>query len=226
VVIPAYQAEPFLAQALESLRAQTYPTFEVIVVDDGSTDGTATVAARFAEVRCLRLGTNGGQPAARNAGIGAARGEFIAFLDADDVMLPECIEREARHLGEHPDCGCVLGRQEMFLENGATRPPGALERDPSGAPPVLLSAPMVRTSALRAIGGFDLTLRAAEDLDVLVRLTAAGTRIDLLDEVLVRRRFHGANASYDTEALRSGLLATTRAQIHRERARRSDTGAT
>jgi len=87
VVIPVYNAEPFLREALDSVLAQDYEPFEVIVVDDGSTDGSGTIARSYPEVRYLRQ-ENQGPAVARNAGIAAAQGEFLAFFDADDVMLP------------------------------------------------------------------------------------------------------------------------------------------
>jgi glycosyltransferase involved in cell wall biosynthesis len=222
LVIPAYQAEQFVAEALESARTQTYRPLEVIVVDDGSTDRTAAIVAGFAEVICLRLGTNRGTPFARNAGIERARGEFVAFLDADDLMTPDRIAVEAEWLLDHPDCGCVLARQEAFFESGATLPTVAATRDLHGAPVVLLSAPMVRRSILRQIRGFDISYRVVEDMDLLRRLSAAGVGIEVLDDVLVRRRFHGDNLTYDTAAIRDGLLRTVRSQIHAERGRRDD----
>jgi len=220
LVIPAYQAERFLGEALESARAQTYRPLEVLVVDDGSTDGTAAVAARFPEVACFRLGTNRGLPAARNAGIEQTHGRLIAFLDADDVMTPERISVQARFLVEHPRCGCVLARQEVFVEPGATVPPLTATRDRNGAPTAAVSTTMVTRSAILAVGGFDVSYRFGEDMDLLLRLEAAGVGIEVLDQVLIRRRFHGANLSYNTDAMREGLLRTVRRQIQVERSRR------
>jgi glycosyltransferase involved in cell wall biosynthesis len=222
LIIPAYQAERFLHDALQSARAQTYGALEVIVVDDGSTDGTAAVTALFPEVVCLRLDTNEGSPVARNAGFQRARGEFIAFLDADDLMTPDRIAVQARWLEEHPECGCVLARQEPFFESGATLPAVESVTDLQGDPVVLLSAPMVRRSAIESVGGFDVSYRVVEDLDFLRRLVAAGVTVKVLDEILVRRRFHGANLSYDGDAIRQGMLRTVRSQIKGERAHRRD----
>src|SRR5690349_2600271 len=96
VVIPVFDGEAYLAAAIESALAKTYARVEVIVVDDGSTDGSASVAARY-DVRLVRQ-SNRGVSAACNAGVEAARGELIAFLDADDLWPPERLEIQARHL--------------------------------------------------------------------------------------------------------------------------------
>jgi glycosyltransferase involved in cell wall biosynthesis len=220
VVIPAYQAERFLAEAIESTRSQTYQPLEVIVVDDGSTDGTAAVAGRFPEVTCVRLGTNHGLPAARNAGIEISRGEFIAFVDSDDAMFPQFVEITVGYLLEHPRCTGVLARQQHVFEPGSRRPSGEPTVDREGRPVLIVSAPVIRAEALRSVGGYDTSFRATEDLDLIIRLEAAGYEIDFLDDVLIWRRFHGANMSYDRKLLQRGLLQSVHNQIKRERERR------
>jgi GT2 family glycosyltransferase len=102
VIIAAYNAEQYLAEALDSVAAQTFQNFEVIVVDDGSTDRTADIVAGYSQVHCLHQ-PNRGQPAARNAGIRAARGKYIAFLDADDLWLPSKLEKQVNFLMSHAD---------------------------------------------------------------------------------------------------------------------------
>lgn len=223
LVIPAYQAERFLAEALDSARSQTYRPLEVIVVDDGSTDDTAVIAQRFPEVICLQLGANRGLPAARNAGVDAATGELIAFLDADDLMLADRIAVQAQYLFDHPRCDCVVPRQEFVVETDAALPGGLTPLDRDGKAVILLSAAMVRAPAIRDIGGFDTSYAAAEDMDFIIRLKSAGFAVDFLDAVLIRRRFHGQNMSYDRELLRRGLLQAVRDQIRRERIPRPPT---
>src|SRR6185503_2024667 len=106
-VIPAYQAAAFLADAVESVLAQTEPVGEIVVVDDGSTDGTAAVAASFGDrVRYVRQ-ENQGVAAARNRGVAEARGRLVAFLDADDTWEPEKTARQLAHLRAHPDYAAV-----------------------------------------------------------------------------------------------------------------------
>jgi glycosyltransferase involved in cell wall biosynthesis len=107
-VIPAYNAEAWLGQAIESALAQEEVALEVVVVDDGSTDGTAEVLATFGDrIRLVRQ-ANRGLPAARNAGIAAARGDLVAFLDADDTWEPSKSRRQLAYLAAHPACGLVF----------------------------------------------------------------------------------------------------------------------
>ncbi len=159
VVIPAFNAEAFVAEAIESVLAQDHEPVEVIVVNDGSTDATAAIAARY-PVRCLRQ-ANGGQAAARNAGVAAAQGSLVSFLDADDVWRASKLATEVAHLQAHAELDYVLVRMQRTLLPGAPWPPGT----PAGwfeepQPGTLPSAALVRRSALERIGPFDTALSA------------------------------------------------------------------
>ena len=112
-IIVVYNGERYLAEAIESILAQTHPPSELIVVDDGSTDGTATIARGFAEVR-YQYRPNGGIGAARNLGLELARGDFIAFLDADDLWMPEKLAQQAAAFAADPQLGIVTGLIEQF----------------------------------------------------------------------------------------------------------------
>src|ERR671912_965329 len=106
VVIPCYNQAHFLGEAIESVLSQTYPHFEIVVVDDGSTDNTQEVAARYPGVRYIRQ-ENQGLAGARNAGIRRSNGSYLVFLDADDRLLPEALEVGLEHLNAHPECAFV-----------------------------------------------------------------------------------------------------------------------
>src|SRR5205823_14869630 len=112
VVVAAFNGERFLRETLESVVAQDFDSYEVVFVDDGSEDRTGEIAQSF-PVRYVRQ-ENRGLPAARNAGLALARGDLIAFLDDDDVLPPTKLGAQARYLDEHPEVGCVLGRQEWI----------------------------------------------------------------------------------------------------------------
>lgn len=117
-VIPAYNAERYVAAAVDSVLAQTYPAFEVIVVDDGSIDGTAAVLTRYGNtIRYIRQ-ENRGEPAARNSGIRNATGDFIAFLDADDLWTPDKLQLQAEYLQAHKNCALVYSDMATFSETG------------------------------------------------------------------------------------------------------------
>src|SRR5436190_13988728 len=120
-IIPAFNGERFLAEAIESTLARDYRPLEVIVVDDGSTDATPDVAQGFTNVRYIR------QPhqraaTARNTGLEAARGELVAFLDADDLMVDGRLRTQAGYLRAHPEASAVLGREELLIEDGVEPP--------------------------------------------------------------------------------------------------------
>ena len=204
VVIPAYNAALYLRTAIDSVLAQTLADVEIIVVDDGSSDDTANVAASFGErVRLLRQ-RNAGVSAARNRGIEAARGDYLAFLDADDwYLLPSKLASQAAILSARPEVGIVHSGWLLVDEHGDAK----VERRPwQRVPvldlrgwllwqPVLPSAMMMRRTALLEVGGFDPGLSHEEDLDVALRLTLAGYATAWLEEVTVAYRQHGGNAT-------------------------------
>ncbi len=190
VVMPAYRAERHIAETLESVRRQTYPHWELIVVDDASPDRTEDVVREFAarlsghRVAWERNEANRGPSHSRNRAIGLARGEFFAFLDADDLWLEGYLEASLRAL-EESEADIVYSSAVMFED--ATRvllgvwgpTPRDLERFPEGLlsrPYILPSAAVVRRSVFERVGLFDSSLRGAEDLDLWLRCAAAGLK--------------------------------------------------
>ncbi|RMF83624.1 MAG: glycosyltransferase, partial [Nitrospinota bacterium] len=223
VVIPAYNAGKFVAQAVQSVLDQTYPHHEIIVVDDGSTDETRAELRKFGDRLRYFSQQNRGPSAARNAGIRAAQGEYICFLDADDIWLPQKLEMQLDFMTGHQEIGLVFAAIEEFQTDGEfTRRwfPGE-ERfgaDFTSQQPIqeafrkLLmvnfiptNTVMVRRECLEKAGLFDESLRLVEDRDLWLRI-AASFPIACLPSVLCRRRRHGANLSQDFAlALRSRL---------------------
>ncbi|HEY3727608.1 MAG TPA: glycosyltransferase [Solirubrobacteraceae bacterium] len=216
VVIPAFNAEAFLAEAIESVLAQDYGPVEVIVVDDGSTDRTAAVASCYS-VACLRQ-ANSGQAAARNAGVAAARGAFVSFLDADDLWRPSKLSTEIAHLQAHPELDYVLVHMQRSLSPGAPWPPGTPAswfKEPQ--PGTLPSAALVRRAVLDRIGPFQTGFRHGSDTEWQARAADAGTRWELLPNVLVEYRIHGNNNSYDNLAMKQEMFELLRASLARKR---------
>ena len=216
VITPVYNGERYLREALESLFAQDYTSFESIVVDDGSTDGSAGIAQSF-PVRYHRQ-ENRGAAAARNAGLELASGELVAWLDSDDLLPPDKLGIQVRFLSEHPEIGCVLGRQEIMLEG--VEAPEWLTRDSvygdlDGIP--LVSA-MVRREALQRIGGFDESFGFAEDRDLFIRMREHDVAIEVLPDILVRRRFHGENTNFKRRPEKHPILRSLKGKLDRERA--------
>lgn len=213
VVVPVFDAEAFLGEAIESLLAQDYPFFETIVVDDGSTDASAEIAGSFPGVQVLRQ-ANAGPAAARNAGIERAGGEFIAFHDADDLVPSTKLSVQVGYLLEHEEVDCVLARQEWV------DPPSWLARDTvygelGGIP---LPSAVYRAAVLRELGGFNESFRTGEDVDLLIRLRERGGRYVVLPDVLLYRRFHGKNLSV-APGLPQNRIRSLKEKLERERAR-------
>ncbi len=204
-VIPARNAEATLARALASVRAQTHPEVECIVVDDGSTDGTAELAERLG-ARVIGQG-HAGVAAARNRGAREARGELLAFLDADDEWLPERLERMAAALAGADACICansVVGDDPPMGRVVRMRPwPVTVEQLLAWEGTVVSpgSNLLIRREAFP---GFDESLPIADDWPLLVELVAAG-RLTYVDEPLVVYHWHGSNLSRDLDALGDSL---------------------
>jgi glycosyltransferase involved in cell wall biosynthesis len=212
--MPVYNAEEFLTEALESVFAQDYSPLEVLVVDDGSQDRSAEIARSYAGIRYFEQ-QNQGASAARNLALAHARGEYIAFVDADDVVPPTKLSLQVSYLVEHPEVACVMGRQHWMQE-----PPGAARDavwgDLEGIP--LLSM-VIRKSVLDEVGEFKEAPH--EDMDLLVRLRAAGHKYFVLPEIVLHRRYHGKNL-FAGQGLGPILPSSLKAKLDQERAKRRE----
>lgn len=193
VVIPTFERATLLPRALESVRGQTRPAGEVIVVDDGSTDCTAEMLRReFPEARYLRR-KHGGVSAARNQGIAAARGEWIALLDSDDAWRPQKLERQLAALALAPEYR-VCHADEIWIRNGRRVNPGRRHAKRGGwifrhclpLCAISPSAALIHRSVFTAVGQFDEELPACEDYDLWLRITARYPVL-LVDEPLVEK---------------------------------------
>lgn len=200
IVIPAHNAETYLSETLESALQQTYPNCEVIVVDDGSTDSTPIILATFgSRIRVIRQ-ENGGSAAARNTGVAAARGKWIAFLDSDDVWLPEKIARQLEGCGDcmisHTDSICFGDTVSQEIRRSSFEPPGLgqiLEH-------LLVinfitnSTVMLRRDIFERYRGFDESYVTCEDWALWLRI-CADHDLGYLAEPVVRYRFHKKSKS-------------------------------
>jgi glycosyltransferase involved in cell wall biosynthesis len=215
VVVASHNGEKFLAETLESAFAQSFDSFEVVFVDDGSEDGTAEIAKSF-PVRYVHQ-SNLGLAAARNTGLENARGEFIAFLDDDDILPPTKLELQVGYLRQHPEIGCVLGRQEWIFD-GVTPP--NFQHDPifGELGGIQFVTAMIRRQVLQDMGGFDPSFRYAEDRDLFVRLREHDVEIAVLPNVVLRKRLHGSNMTMNAPTTHP-MLRSLREKLERERQR-------
>jgi len=197
IVIPTYNRGSVLPRTIESALSQTFPDFELIVVDDGSTDHTTEVVRGIADPRVRLIGDtmNRGPSAARNRGIREARCGLVAFLDSDDEWLPRKLELQLARLDGDADPRTAIAYCRVYTYDDLTQRPvhefgepreGALFHDLlTGWKPVTASLFLVRRAALLEVGGFDETLPCTEDYDLWLRLAQASYRFVGVNEVLV-----------------------------------------
>jgi glycosyltransferase involved in cell wall biosynthesis len=220
VVMPAFDEEAFIAEALESVVAQAYEPVEVIVVDDGSEDRTAEIADGYG-ARVLRQPRRG-VAAARNAGLEAARGDYWTILDADDVLPPDALAHYVAHLEGHPELGLVFGLTEAFVTPAESRPPHFSPAWDRGPYAWHSGAMMARREVLEAVGPFDETRRLGEDMDWFARAREAGVRSGSTEQLVLLHRVHARNSTSDTRANQAAMLSVLRQSLHRRRAEAED----
>lgn len=206
VVIPTYNRAHLVGRALRSALNQTFGSFEVVVVDDASSDDTVQVLESHADprIRVMRLEQNRGGAAARNVGIEAARAPWVAFLDSDDEWLPGMLEALVARRRDASDpgvsavyCSCWQQREGFAREAPTMQMPGDGDIFDRmlvlGRRPLSMSQCMIRRSALIEVGGFDVSLPSGQDVDIWLRIAAAGHRFAAVPDLLVVRHEHGGS---------------------------------
>jgi glycosyltransferase involved in cell wall biosynthesis len=214
VVIPAFNAERFLAQALDSVLSQTYPVLDILVLDDGSTDGTSALAtAHSPRVRVERQ-RNAGIGAARNRGVELVRGDLVAFLDADDLLTSSSIGCRVELLTRRAEVELVFGHVVRFRELLDGAPVAIDEPLPAHLPGSML----VRRDALERVGPFPTQTHVAEGLDWLLRARELLLNELTLEEQVLWRRVHGENNSLRHRAQIGEFAHALKASLDRRRA--------
>jgi glycosyltransferase involved in cell wall biosynthesis len=217
VIIPVYNGARYLRAALESVFAQTYRPFEVIVVDDGSIDDSGAIAQSFSDVSYIRQ-ENQGVAVARNHGIEAAQGEFFAFLDQDDLWTSEKLKLQVEYLLNNQDLGYTLTQQQYFLEPATTLPAWfRKELLTSIHTGWVLGTLVVRRTAFEQVGNFATGYSAANDTDWFFRAKAAEIPMAIVPELLLLKRIHETNDSARAKEILSELLKVVKTSLDRQR---------
>lgn len=205
VIIPAHNCEKYVAEAIDSVLAQTYPAVECIVVDDGSTDRTAEVVKSYGERVRYVYQDNAERSAARNNGLRCATGEYVSFLDADDYLAPEKIFQQVALLGADSRLEIVYSRVCYFRDDKERRfydvrrpaPIGDILETLIYSNFITVHAPLIRAKAVADAGGFNPRRNRYEDWEFFLRLAARGARFGFIDSCHAFVRMHAENTVHD-----------------------------
>jgi O-antigen biosynthesis protein len=218
VVVPSHNREFCVCDAVHSVLAQSYSAVECVVVDDGSTDDTVRIARETfsgdPRVRVLAR-AHAGVSAARNHGLEHVSGTYVTFLDSDDLMPAHRIEHQLARLADGT-ADVVMGRQELTLVGTASLPDW-LQAHPDWWNGYYHLSILLEARHVHDVGGFDETLDIGEDIDLVVRVVAAGLRLVMLDETVVTRRYFGDNATYGLADDNRALMGAARRNLARRR---------
>jgi glycosyltransferase involved in cell wall biosynthesis len=219
VIIGAFDAERYLGEAIESVLAQTHPNLELIVVDDGSTDRTGEIAASYGDpVRCIRQ-PNGGMAASRNRAIPEARGDYLAFLDADDRFPPDKLERQLAVFEAQPELDIVYGHVTEFLSPDLDEAARALLRAPEhDVPWPTPNLMLVRRESFLRVGLFSTDLKVGIGVDWHARANELGLRSVVPPIVVLERRLHAENNGIRLRESKPQYLHVLKAALDRRRA--------
>ena len=217
VVIPVHNGARYLGEAIESVCSQTLQPTQIIVVDDGSTDDSATVARSFAQVEYL-FQENAGAATARNRGVTLARGEYLAFLDADDIWLPKKLEWQLAALQNQAACAMAFGHVEQFVSPDLC----AEDREKIHIPnPRMVayspSALFLRRADFLRVGEFEPEWGVGEFIDWYLKAIDAGLQSHVLPEVVLHRRVHTANMGRLKQDARNDYVRIAKATLDRRR---------
>lgn len=219
VVMTAYNSKRYIAQAIESVLSQTNVPLEIICVDDGSTDGTAEVLHSCGDkITFLEHGENRGIATGRNTGLAVARGEFVAFIDADDIWEAEKLKSQVAILQTEPSCDMVFGQMQCFLSPDLTAEEKAKYH--CSDEPVVAFTPssfLARRRVFEQVGLFDPKWRVGEFIDWLARAKDHGLTYQVLPEVVFHRRIHSSNTGIVGRPNRVDYVRIAREALRRRR---------
>ena len=218
VIIPVYNSELYLEESIRSALAQTYQPFEILIINDGSTDSSESVAMKFAKQTIYLYQSNQGAAAARNRGIKKSSGEFLAFLDADDLWDPKKLSTQVGYMMDHPELQYTTSRVKFFLEPGHDIPSGfrreLLTGDHVG---IIMGTLIAKKDLFEKTGYFDPKLKISEDVDWYGRVNDMNIPTAVIPEVLSLIRIHDSNISISVTKDNTYLLQAVRRSIQRKK---------
>ena len=217
VIIPVYNGERFLAAAIESVLAQSYRPFEIIIIDDGSTDGSAAVAKRYQSIRYF-FKPHRGVSAALNQGLKEAKGSYFAFLDADDLWVKNKLTLQMSMFDQHPGLDIVFGHHRRFHHNHSS----TIQEEGDGSGNEILPAPfkgamLIKRDSFFRVGWFDVALRIGDFIDWYKRATEIELRTLMLPDVVMNRRIHDDHASIRNQHAVKDYVRILKASLDRQR---------
>jgi glycosyltransferase involved in cell wall biosynthesis len=218
VIIPVYNCAQYLAAAIESVLAQTWTPREIIVIDDGSRDASAAVARSCGSSLTYAFQAHAGAGAARNHGVKLARGDYLAFLDADDLWRRDKLTLQMSALASRPDLQVVFGHVEQFVSPDLSHEQATSMDCPAAAAPARLPGTMlISSAAFRNIGWFCSDLRVGEFVEWYARAAELGVKDQIIPEVVLHRRIHATNSGILQREARSDYVRVIKAAIDRRK---------
>lgn len=223
VIIPVYNGDRYLAEAIQSVLDQTYQPVEIIVIDDGSTDRSAEVAKRFGTTVQYCFQVNSGTAAARNRGIELAKGDFFAFLDADDLWVNDKLTLQMHVFQRETDIDIIFGQVQQFhspeldesIKNKTYCPPELMAGYHAGTM-------LIKRDSFLRVGLFETKWQVGEFLDWYIKVTEQNLKSFMLPEVLLKRRIHDANMGISERKSRTDYVRILKASLDRRRAQSQD----
>lgn len=214
VIIPTFNREEYLGEAIESILKQDYQPIEIIVVDDGSTDNTKTLMDTYPTVRYAYQG-NSGQAAARNQGITMAKGEYLAFLDSDDLWMSGKLHFQMDYMRKHPEIKMIFGYVQQFYadEHKLMHGKQAMEASPG----FLIGAMLIRKKDFLNIGLFETKWNVGEFIEWFARAKEAGYSYQVLEKITLKRRLHDTNIGLRQLSGQSDFAQILKASLSRKR---------
>ncbi|MEN8153736.1 MAG: glycosyltransferase [Acidobacteriota bacterium] len=220
IIIPVFNSESYVKDAISSVIDQTFKDIEIIVIDDGSTDKSLEIISGFKGIKLIKSETNRGVSHTRNRGIRESRGEYIAFLDSDDFWINEKLDKQIKILLKNRSIEGIYGKFKNFFENGVIIPEYISKQmflRPEFGKVKNIGTLLTERKVFEKIGMFNESIRSGEDLDWFIRANDSGVNFKFVPEILMHRRLHGSNLSYDSFDNKKYLLEIFQNSINRKR---------